>query len=1012
MGLHFAVRSLALAAALIGLNAMASDSTAFFVSRIDMTSERLHTLSSTTIETIESAEEKEREIAIVAYLSPDVPQQFVHTRKQLVSLLRQYDRIGGTTLDVQFVNVNPNSQEARNARNDGVEPRRLTSEVAGKQVEQDVYLGVVLKSDAGEMAIPFLDGETALEYELTRALSTVTVRPERLKVGILQTDGLSLEPPSGGQPMRDFYSDVLGELEQHYKLVHVSPFQLSEYLPDEEDEKDDENASEAATPQVEDDTVTDDDAAKTVEPADDDTDMATTEDEAAKTDTDDDSAEPSDCDDAPGDDNDTASSSESDATTDDSDTEGAEDTDEGDSDAADDETAEDDTVDEGATEKEATDDEATDDEATDDEATDYEATDDEATDDEATDDDGEEEEDAEEEDPQDAAPDVLIVVQPSTLTKDVMDDLIRYIELGNAVLLLDDPLPFFPFVWYGPEDIGIVNAPAQERPSPRSNLAWASVAPERPMTEFEQHMQFQQQLVQMQMQQQLQNLPPQARMQMQSQMMQRMQQQLQMAAFQYLDEHPEHAPRFETKVYPTDDELEILKVLWDRGPSELKEIHEAIVERRGEPIDEAVIRGLLLIMKDKEFVKSDKEEEDNAIGAPPMDEEEPEMFQAAIARSMSKMKLMQRLGLEWNHGRVVTDLFDPHPEFVPTIHPRLGESWPRGYGKRENLLVFVSPGNGAEDAFSTQDSIAAGLQRMLFFYPGTVRKADDSKLTFAPIISTGPDSALIPWDELTYGEVDRSERFDHVSGQMVRSAAPQQSQWTDRPLRRLAENPTAQSDKASQVIAAHVTSDGDNPVNVVFVADIDFITDYYFMQLERLEKRADNLTFLHNAIEVLAGDDSLVSLRSRRAKPRQLTAIQDEIDKYRRERAAEQQKIEEEIAAKIKEADEELKKKQEEIGNEATSLSEVFVKMEALGEAQSAYDKKIEKRKKQLNDDLRRTIDELKGDEQEKISRRETEARVWAVVLPPLPALLLGLIVLSVRVVNERRQVVESRRRS
>ena len=40
-------------------------------------------------------------------------------------------------------------------------------------------------------------------------------------------------------------------------------------------------------------------------------------------------------------------------------------------------------------------------------------------------------------------PDVLLVADPSSLSQPATDDLIRYIEAGNSVLLLADPLPFF-----------------------------------------------------------------------------------------------------------------------------------------------------------------------------------------------------------------------------------------------------------------------------------------------------------------------------------------------------------------------------------------------------------------------------------------------------------------------------------------------------------------------------------------------------------------------------------------
>lgn len=55
---------------------------------------------------------------------------------------------------------------------------------------------------------------------------------------------------------------------------------------------------------------------------------------------------------------------------------------------------------------------------------------------------------------------------------------------------------------------------------------------------------------------------------------------------------------------PTDAELEILTVLWSRGPSTVREVHEAILGRR--PAQYTTILKLLQIMDEKGLVKRDE----------------------------------------------------------------------------------------------------------------------------------------------------------------------------------------------------------------------------------------------------------------------------------------------------------------------------------------------------------------------------------------------------------------------
>jgi len=57
---------------------------------------------------------------------------------------------------------------------------------------------------------------------------------------------------------------------------------------------------------------------------------------------------------------------------------------------------------------------------------------------------------------------------------------------------------------------------------------------------------------------------------------------------------------------PTDAELEILTVLWSRGPSTVREVHEAILKRR--PAQYTTILKLLQIMDEKGLVRRNEKQ--------------------------------------------------------------------------------------------------------------------------------------------------------------------------------------------------------------------------------------------------------------------------------------------------------------------------------------------------------------------------------------------------------------------
>ncbi len=217
MALHYTARVACLAIALLSF----TYTLAVAGGDIDTTSEKLHTLSKTTIETINGID-KEKPVTIQAFLSPDVPQEYVPIRKELRDKLREYDQRGGANIQVRFVDVEPFSESAEEAGSLGIEPRQVQSETGGRLSLEDVYLGVVLTSGFDTVVVPFFDRGTPIEYELTRSIGTVS-KEERKTVGILATDARV----SGGFDQRSFRSlpqwQIVTELEKQYNIKEVSP---------------------------------------------------------------------------------------------------------------------------------------------------------------------------------------------------------------------------------------------------------------------------------------------------------------------------------------------------------------------------------------------------------------------------------------------------------------------------------------------------------------------------------------------------------------------------------------------------------------------------------------------------------------------------------------------------------------------------------------------------------------------------------------------------------------------
>ena len=696
MSVHFLVRTTALAAALIAGNVICERSAATFPTRLDLTADRLYTLDPTTRQTIAEAAANNRPVTIEAYISPDVPQQFVSARKRLIGLLRQYDRLGGSNLEFRLVEVKPNSDQINEAQSHGIVPRLERDDVAGKVVEQDVFMGVRVTSTLDEVVLPFVDGEHSIEYQLTRALASTTRESRKLVVGILKTDAHFNNFKLEGQLYDWMAPRVVNRLSSQFDLVDVEPARLAEWLPDREG---DDSIAEARG--------------------------------AAAADADD-------------------------------------------------------------------------------------------------------------------RPDVLVVVDPSSLPLNDLFTLIAWVDAGNPTMILADPLPFYWFTYRAPEDLGIVNAPAQPRIGPQS--VWA---------------------------------------------------------------------RYQV---PTSSE--------------------------------------------------------------------PKALDGKLT------PLLEKLGITWKHDRTVWSVDNPHLTYKPVVAPIFGERWPERYGPRNAALVFARNTPGFQ-VFSPEHAVSGGLQEILFVYPGSLAPVADADTTFQPLVTLKPGTAgHYEWDELTEEPVTTRQEMNRMTGAIEEITAPEINRFTGnnlrllRPVPRLSRDrgepegqPTSSRDEGSakddpsgsaitadtpvrtrldpqaHVLAAHIRGSGDHPLNVIFVADADFASDMFVEQEPALDTPLDNLTFLANAIESLAGDETFVRLRNRRARPRNLTAIESATEPFRIQAAMEQDKVEADMDRKLADAEAAIRAATERIQNNQDMS--VWQKIQEAGLSLASENRKLERQREKLVRQREKSMDEI-----------------------------------------------------
>jgi ABC-2 type transport system permease protein len=216
----------------------------------------------------------------------------------------------------------------------------------------------------------------------------------------------------------------------------------------------------------------------------------------------------------------------------------------------------------------------------------------------------------------------------------------------------------------------------------------------------------------------------------------------------------------------------------------------------------------------------------------------------------------------------------------------------------------------------------------------------------------------------------------------------------------------------SHVIAAAIQSTEGSPesINVIFAVDVDLLAEpiinIEFQQ--QVDLVIDNSRFVMNAIDILAGNDEYVKLRSRRSGLRTLTAIQQVQQEAHEEFLRLERQVRLEARHNIADEQARLDRRARQIAAD-TSLSAIALEQE-IANAEADANQRLERQRERTDRDTQRRIDNLRRQEQHDVRLAERYAWAWAVCVPPLPAAFLGIVMFILRLSRERSMISPDRR--
>jgi ABC-2 type transport system permease protein len=338
-------------------------------------------------------------------------------------------------------------------------------------------------------------------------------------------------------------------------------------------------------------------------------------------------------------------------------------------------------------------------------------------------------------------------------------------------------------------------------------------------------------------------------------------------------------------------------------------------------------------------------------------------------------------------------------------------------------FVFIDSSLEARDAkeappgFNQQDRITSGLQEVLFPFPGGLVREGGADVTFEPLVRTAaPRTGTIEVDQVmsNRGDMRQLRVFERRADESLVLAV----------LVERAARPAPEAKPAGDAAAdATPPTAAGKPIRAVVVADIDLLDGRIFGLRSRPDEvfglDFDNVEFALNVLDELAGDERFINVRKRKPKHRTLERIEDAVAESR-------QKTEDERLQFIADFEEEERKANAEMQKEVGEFEQKIRDMEAQGDAdpQAAMQaiQQLASRQRLAQRRLDTKIEALKRKRDAKIdaAERDLEGRVraeqdrqkWlAVLLPPIPPLVVAFFVFFRRRAQEREGVSRSRLR-
>ncbi len=175
------VRTLVIVGIIIFVNIIALR----FFTRVDLTKDRIYTLSDASRNLVRSLDDK---FLVKAYFTSDLPPEYANNRRYLKDELDEYRAYSGGNFQYEFIDPSKGDDLEQEAQRYGIPPVQVQVLKQDKLQVEKAYMGLVFLYGDKQERLPVIQSTSNLEYEISSSIKKLTAK-ELKKVGFLTGQG-------------------------------------------------------------------------------------------------------------------------------------------------------------------------------------------------------------------------------------------------------------------------------------------------------------------------------------------------------------------------------------------------------------------------------------------------------------------------------------------------------------------------------------------------------------------------------------------------------------------------------------------------------------------------------------------------------------------------------------------------------------------------------------------------------------------------------------------------------